>query len=399
MSTTCEVPCEPLALDGSNYSSWRSNVLIALNILDPTAERIMVATILPKDETCISPMDLEKKQLNVVITNLLCSCVCGELKYLILKSKQICKDAHLIWKLLFDLVNTKWDEIESDDEDEPVEMCPTSTTSTDYQASNPKREEDQRSEHAVTLQGPVRPVKSTSQTGASRGTPTCLMAKKEKKSKKKRQAKGSKGQKIDASSSLTRELELLKSELASLVCKYESLANKYDHDIKSFACRAKIEEGANDDLEAKLAKLNSGHMALQANHNELEHSYEKLVDSNATLEIAHEVVLSSVKSIQSLSHTCTCSQIQVNSSCANDCLSQASQSSIEHVLVESCDDLIAKENDELKQEVEKLQKDLGVLKEMSKVQPSQDEQSATVKTWCRSLRRHQPPLDEPLNNI
>jgi hypothetical protein len=45
------------------------------------------------------------------------------------------------------LVNTKWDEIESDDEDEPVEMCLTSTTSTDHQASNPEKEEDQRSEH------------------------------------------------------------------------------------------------------------------------------------------------------------------------------------------------------------------------------------------------------------
>jgi hypothetical protein len=54
------------------------------------------------------------------------------------------------------------------------------------------------------------------------------MAKKENKSKKKRQAKGAKDQKIEASSSPTRELELLKSEFASLVCKYESLANKYD---------------------------------------------------------------------------------------------------------------------------------------------------------------------------
>jgi chromosome segregation ATPase len=203
------------------------------------------------------------------------------------------------------------------------------------------------------------------------------MAKKEKKSKKKRQAKGAKDQKIEASSSSSRELELLKSELASLVCKYETLANKYDHDIKSFACRAKIEEDANDDLEAKLAKLTSEHMVLQANHNELELSYEKLVDSYATLEIAHEVVLSSVKSIQPLSHTCTCSQFQVNLSCANDCLSQASQSSIEHVLVESCEDLIAEENDKLKQEVEKLQKDLYVLKEKRKVQPSQE----TVKAW------------------
>jgi hypothetical protein len=111
MSTTCEVPFEPLALDGSNYSSWCSNVLIALKVLGPTAESIIVASILPKDETCVSPMDLEKKQLNAIITNLLCSCVCRELKYLILKSKKICEDAHLIWKLLLELVNTKWNEI------------------------------------------------------------------------------------------------------------------------------------------------------------------------------------------------------------------------------------------------------------------------------------------------
>jgi hypothetical protein len=266
---------------------------------------------------------LEKKQLNVIIINLLCSCVCRELKYLILKSKKIGEDAHLIWKLLFELVNTKWDEIESDDKDEPSEMCPTTpTTSTDHRASTLKQEEDQKGEDNIPLQGPVKPVTPTGQTGASRGTAICLMAKKEKKSKKKRHAKGAKDQKIEASSSPTRELELLKSELASLVCKYESLANIYDHDIKSFACRAKIEEEANDDLEAKLAKLTSEHMALQANHKELEYSYENLVDSYATLEIAHEVVLSSVKSIQPLSHICTCSQIQVNSSCANDCFSQ-----------------------------------------------------------------------------
>jgi hypothetical protein len=49
MSTTCEVPFEPLALDGSKYSSWYSNVLIALKVLGPTVERIMVASILPKD--------------------------------------------------------------------------------------------------------------------------------------------------------------------------------------------------------------------------------------------------------------------------------------------------------------------------------------------------------------
>jgi hypothetical protein len=164
----------------------------------------MVASILPKDETCVSPMDWEKKQLNAVITNLLCSCVCRELKYIILKSKKISEDVHLIWKLLLELVNTKWDELESNDEDESVEMCPTSTTSTDHQASTPKQKEDQRSEDVVPLQGPVRPVTPTGQTGVSKGTPSCLMAKKEKKSKKKRQAKGTKSQNIEASSSPSR---------------------------------------------------------------------------------------------------------------------------------------------------------------------------------------------------
>jgi hypothetical protein len=158
MSTTREVSFEPLALDGSNYSSWRSNVLIALKVLVPTAEGIMVVSILPEDETCVSPKEMENKRLNVVITNFLCSCMCRELKHLILKSKEISEDAHLIWELLFEIGHTKWDEVESDDKDEPVEICSTtSTTSTDHQASTLKQGEDQRIEDVVPLQGPVRP--------------------------------------------------------------------------------------------------------------------------------------------------------------------------------------------------------------------------------------------------
>ncbi|RCV20895.1 hypothetical protein SETIT_4G094700v2 [Setaria italica] len=50
----------------------------------------------------------------------------------------------------------------------------------------------------------------------------------------------------------------------------------------------------------------------------------------------------------------------------------SSQSRIEHVFVESCDDHIAQENDELMQEVERIKKDLSKLKSKSQVQPSQD---------------------------
>jgi cell division GTPase FtsZ len=47
--------------------------------------------------------------------------------------------------------------------------------------------------------------------------------------------------------------------------------------------------------------------------------------------------------------------------CTKPC-SQASQSSIEHVFVETFDDLIVKENDQLMQEVEKLKEDFSKLK-------------------------------------
>jgi hypothetical protein len=84
-------------------------------------------------------------------------------------------------------------------------------------------------------------------------------------------------------------------------------------------------------------------MALQATHKELECSHEKLVDSYSLLEIAHEVVVSSVKFLQPLTPTCTCSLVNNEFACIKPCCSQASQSSIEHVFVESCDDLIAQE--------------------------------------------------------
>ena len=53
----------------------------------------------------------------------------------------------------------------------------------------------------------------------------------------------------------------------------------------------------------------------------------------------------------------------------------------ENVFVESCDNLIAKKNDELKQEVERLMKDLARLKGKSvesNVQPSQDNREDIV---------------------
>jgi hypothetical protein len=53
-------------------------------------------------------------------------------------------------------------------------------------------------------------------------------------------------------------------------------------------------------------------------------------------------------------HTCTCAPHSINLSCANSCWSQAKPSCDEHAHVETCDSLIASENNELKRENEML---------------------------------------------
>ena len=132
-------------------------------------------------------------------------------------------------------------------------------------------------------------------------------------------------------------------------------------------------------LKAKLEKLTSEHVALQETHTELEKSYEKLVDSHVSLEVAHEVMVTMVKFYEPLTHTCTCSQIQIDLTCTKPCCSQASQSSIEQVFVESCDDFIAQENEELMHEVKRLKEEMIKLKGKEQARPSQDNRDSVVK--------------------
>ena len=125
-------------------------------------------------------------------------------------------------------------------------------------------------------------------------------------------------------------------------------------------------------LKAQVEKLTSEHVALQGTHLEFEESYEMLVDSHVSLQVAHEVVITSITHDQPLTHTCTCSQVQISLSCDKPCCFQATNPCVEHVVAESCEDLIVEENDELKREVEELKIEMIKLKSKGQVQPSQD---------------------------
>ena len=177
---------------------------------------------------------------------------------------------------------------------------------------------------------------------------------------------------------MIKKQEKLKCSHASLVKRYENLSIEQTRTINSLSCVAQLED-ENYMLKDKVERLTSENETLQESHDELLCSHEKLIDSHLMLEIAHEVVVTAVKSCPPHTHKCTCTQVPYILSCANNCCSQASQPSFEHVLVEICDDSITQENKELKEEVERLKGDLIQLKEKCKVQPSQGNHEDMVK--------------------
>jgi hypothetical protein len=102
-------------------------------------------------------------------------------------------------------------------------------------------------------------------------------------------------------------------------------------------------------------------------------NYENLLCKFKLLSEEHEELKLKIESINNTNHASTpC--FDKRNPCNEKCF--------EDVVVESCDDLIAKENDELKQEVQKLMKDLARQKGKgieSNVQPSQDNREDVVK--------------------
>ena len=160
--------------------------------------------------------------------------------------------------------------------------------------------------------------------------------------------------------------------------RYRELSNKYANATNASICVVSFEK-ENQMLKAQVESLTSKHVALQGTHKELEYSYKKLVESHAMLEVAQEVVLTTVKSYQPLTHTCTCSQVEILLSCDKPYCFQATNPCVEHIVAESCDDLITEENDELKQEVEELKMEVIKLKSKGQVQNSQDNRDDMVK--------------------
>ena len=106
---------------------------------------------------------------------------------------------------------------------------------------------------------------------------------------------------------------------------------------------------------------------LSKEHEELKLKFESINDTDDSLEMKQTIPCAIP--ISRIDASTSCIDL-IDESCSNPC----NEKCYENVIVESCDDIIAKENDELNQEVERLMKDLYRLKGKgieSNVQPSQ----------------------------
>jgi hypothetical protein len=101
------------------------------------------------------------------------------------------------------------------------------------------------------------------------------------------------------------------------------------------------------------------------------------MDDHIMLDIAHEFMLTNLKTYQP--HKCTCTQIETILPCANNCCSQASQTSIELEISGISNGSITKEKEKFKEEVGRLRRSVRQLRRKCYAQPSQDNRENMVK--------------------
>jgi hypothetical protein len=183
--------------------------------------------------------------------------------------------------------------------------------------------------------------------------------------------------KIEELKALHEEHEKLKHSHTSLIGKYENLEKKYACATNVSSCVDPLEK-ENANLKTQLEVLTSKHVKLQKDHEVLKCSHDNLLDEHAMLQVSHEVVVTSVRHFQPLTQKCACSLNSINFICANACCSQSQQLSVEQIYVDSCDDLIAEENNLLKLEVQRLKNEMVELKRKTLGQPTQDNRDHMV---------------------
>ena len=155
---------------------------------------------------------------------------------------------------------------------------------------------------AGSLLEPVRSIHVIGQTGLTRGQRKESKKCSRRRSRQVQVAAGStsssdidhqclmdKSNKGDAQE--INQIKVIRKVLECLKLNYDFLVSKLEASSANSSHRIDSLQKENQVLKDKLEKLSSEHVTLQGTHMDLEKSYEKLVESHALLEVAHELWL------------------------------------------------------------------------------------------------------------
>ena len=103
MSTFCEVPSEPLGMNGSNYISWSAHICNVLRTMGPSFEQAIKTSILPRDLNNLSNKEKECLLCNRRVIDLLFESMDKDFADSIQEEKKFSRirlDAYRLWQLL-----------------------------------------------------------------------------------------------------------------------------------------------------------------------------------------------------------------------------------------------------------------------------------------------------------
>ena len=119
MSTFCEVPFEPLGINGSNYIFWSAHIRNMLRNMGPSFEQAIKTSILPRDLNNLTNKEKECLLCNHRVIDLLFESMDKNFADSIQEKKfsRIRLDAYRLWQLL-EAICKEYSDDEDQEEDE-----------------------------------------------------------------------------------------------------------------------------------------------------------------------------------------------------------------------------------------------------------------------------------------
>ena len=131
MSIFCEVPFEPLGMNGSNYNSWSAHIRNVLRNMGPSFEQAIKTSILPKRLNNLSKLSNKEKECllcNRRVIDLLFESMDKDFADSIQEKKKFSKiriDAYRLWQLLEAICKEDSDDEDQEEDEKSLEEYTT----------------------------------------------------------------------------------------------------------------------------------------------------------------------------------------------------------------------------------------------------------------------------------